>query len=117
VDTLLVEVPPSLATGKAVTMTLDENINFQTISKQTPRIAESLRLLWGCAEFEELVRNLLTDSCDGERRGFPLKVAQALFRLAEDHEAQFPQFTRGRVPLAEVIPKMIRDTYWKRRTR
>jgi hypothetical protein len=117
VNIFLVKAPSKPATWVPVTMTLDENTNFQTISKQTPRIAESLRLLWGCAEFEELVRNLLTDSCDGERRGFPLKVAQALFRLAEDHEAQFPQFTRGRVPLAEVIPKMIRDTYWKRRPR
>lgn len=103
--------------GVGCPMTLDDNLNFQTISKQTPRIADSLRMLWGCAEFDEMVRNLLTDSGDGQRRGFPLKVAQALFRLAEDHQAQFPQFTRGHVPLSEVIPKMIRDTYWKRRVR
>lgn len=96
-------------------MALETNPNFQFIEKQLPRIAESLRTLWGCKEFDELVRNLLTDTRDGARKGFPLAIAQALYRLAEDHEAEFPQFSRGKVRLSDVIPQMIRDTYHRRR--
>ena len=98
-------------------MVLDDNPNYQFINKQLPRIGNSLRTLWGCGEFDEFVRNLLTDSGDGARRGFPLAVAQALFRLAEDHEAEFPQFSRGKVRMSEVIPNYIRDVYHKRRVK
>jgi hypothetical protein len=98
-------------------MTLDDNPNFLVIHKQLPRIGESLRVLWGCGEFDEFIRNLLTDTRDGARRGFPLKIAQALYRLADDHDEAFPQFAHGRVRLAEVIPHMIRETYHKRRRR
>lgn len=98
-------------------MVLDDNPNYLLINKELPRIAGSLRTLWGCAEFDEFVRNLLTESGDGARSGFPMRIAQALFRLAEDHEAEFPQFSRGRARLSEVIPNYIRDAYHKRRAR
>jgi hypothetical protein len=96
---------------------LDDNPNFLLVTRQMPRIAESLRSFWGCAEFDEFIRSLLTDSQDGKRRGFPPAIAQALFRLAEDHEAEFPQFSRGKVRMSEIIPNYIRDVYHKRRVR
>ena len=96
---------------------IDGNEYFQLISRQLPRIGESLRMVWGSDQFDELVRNLLTDTRDGARRGFPLEIASALYRIAEDHELAFPQFYRDRPPLRDAIPKMIRETYWKRRTR
>jgi hypothetical protein len=98
-------------------MVLDDNANFLVIHRQVPRVAESLRTLWGSAEFDEFVHNLLTDTRDGARRGFPLGVAQALFRLAIDHDEAYPQFTRGRIRLAEIIPNMIKETYRKHRRR
>lgn len=85
-------------------MEIDHNIHFRVIQQHIPRIAEGLRLFWGHAEFEGFVNGLMRDSRDGTRRGFPVPVAEALMRLARDHDRLFPQHAGELAIGPELLP-------------
>lgn len=85
-------------------MELDRNAHFRVVQQHIPRIAEGLRLFWGYAEFDGFINALLNDTRDGARKGFPVAVAEALMRLARDHERIFPQFARDPAAGPELLP-------------
>ena len=78
--------------------------NQQNMSAKSPHTVEVSRLyeayphlirideLWGSAECRSLLLLLLSDTRDGERRGFPREHAATLMRLLIAHDQQFPAF-------------------------
>jgi hypothetical protein len=53
-----------------------------------PRIAKTIRELWGKRELDEYLDRLLIDE-RGDRHGFPPEVVEALLALSHRHADQF----------------------------
>jgi len=70
--------------------TLETNINYNTLRNAFPHIAERLQVFWGHPEFFNYINNLIYDTRDGGRKGFPPEIFMALHQLAEDHFQVFP---------------------------
>jgi hypothetical protein len=58
---------------------------FAIVLQAYPRIAERLRELWGSAECDRYLAELLIDR-RGSRQGFPPPVVSALLELSEVHQ-------------------------------
>jgi len=71
--------------------------SYKTIVDAFPGIAAKLKLFWGEQEFSDLVHDLLNDTRDHERQGFPLEVTSALITLQYWHDRQFPQLAERTV--------------------
>lgn len=71
---------------------LYENKEFKLVNDRFPHISEALELLWGTKEYAAYIYKLLTDTRDGKRNGFPHEVADALFKLSNFHNDEFPEF-------------------------
>ena len=69
---------------------LEDLPDFQLVSAQFPHVGRRLAFLWGHPEFVTYTDDLLTDKHGKERQGFPPKVLNALFMLAQEHEKTFP---------------------------
>jgi len=65
--------------------------NLYCIEDNFKRISDSIVLTWGYQECKEYMQNLLMDSRDGERKGFPADVAFSLMKLIEIHQEEFPE--------------------------
>lgn len=61
---------------------------FPIVEAGFPRIAESIRELWGTPELDRYFDRLLIDE-RGDRAGFPPEVVQALLALSQQHIEQF----------------------------
>ena len=81
-------------------MSIKEDRDFQHIQKEYGRIARMLELLWGSDMFNEYVDNILNDTRDGQRQGFPKTVFESLNKLKLSHDRLFPQFNKPRDPTA-----------------
>ena len=79
-------------------MSIQEDRDYQFIQKEYGRIARMLELLWGSDMFNDYVDNILNDTRDGQRQGFPKPVFEALNGLKLSHMRLFPQFIKKRDP-------------------
>jgi len=70
--------------------TLSDNEHFKIINAQYQRIGGQLKELWGGPELTGFINNLLQDTRNGARQGFPPDVAAALFKLMQKHDQDFP---------------------------
>lgn len=59
-----------------------------------------LELLWGSSTFNEYVDNLMSDTRDGKRQGFPQEIAIAILGLQMTHNRLFTQFDKPGDPTA-----------------
>jgi hypothetical protein len=59
-----------------------------------PRIAKSVRELWGTPQLDDYLDRLLIDD-RGDRHGFPPEVVEALLTLSHRHAAQYGFRTPG----------------------
>lgn len=75
-------------------MSLKDDHHYQLIQSQYGRIGRMLDLLWGSGIFNEYVDNLMHDTRDGKRQGFPEEIAIALLGLQMTHKRLFPQFNK-----------------------
>ena len=66
--------------------------NFSVVLGAYPGIAEKLKLFWGHQEFTDLLDDLLNNTRDHQRAGFPAEVSVALWELQELHDKVFPKF-------------------------
>lgn len=66
--------------------------SYKTIADAYPGIAAKLKLFWGEQEFTDFVHDLINDTREHSRQGFPLAVTSALITLQYWHDHQFPQF-------------------------
>lgn len=64
---------------------LKENIHFNTIQNAYPHIGNRLEMFWGHLDFVRYVDQLIYDTRDGGRKGFPPEIFMALHHLSEDH--------------------------------
>lgn len=71
--------------------------NFKVIVDAYPVIAEKIKLFWGHQEFTDLVNDLLHNTRDNSRIGFPMQVTVALFDLQERHDRNFPHLAQKTV--------------------
>ena len=81
-------------------MDIKEDRDFQLIQKEYGRIGRMLELLWGSDMFSEYLNNILNDTRDGQRQGFPKPIFEALSRLKVSHSRFFPQFDKSTDPTA-----------------
>ena len=51
------------------------------LERQFPRVLEKITQLWGTEELEVYINELMMDSRDGQRKGFPHTVASELMYL------------------------------------
>lgn len=71
---------------------LEENYDFHLIDTNFPHIGKKISFLWGHTEFNDMIVNLMDDTRDGQRSGFPIEFAGALLRLSMLHDKEFPEF-------------------------
>lgn len=59
------------------------------LDQQFPRIVNNIIALWGKPELEAYFSELLMDSREGTRQGFPPEVASDIFNLSMIHASTF----------------------------
>ncbi len=69
---------------------LELNPHYSAINQAFPHIGSKLKLYWGHQDFTRYMSELLHDTRNGQRRGFPFEVVVALTLIAEDHRQLFP---------------------------
>jgi len=69
---------------------LDANPHFKVIHETFPHIGNRLKLYWGHREFVSYMRNLMHDTRNDTRKGFPLDVLLALQSLSDEHDEEHP---------------------------
>ena len=67
-----------------------EGKNFDVFAEMYPHLASKIRTMWGHPELNLFLSNMFTDTRDGKREGFPLKIASFLMDLQEQHHKEFP---------------------------
>jgi hypothetical protein len=65
--------------------------DFLAFNAKFKRLARRLKDLWGGAECPGFINELIHDTRDGTRQGFPMDVAMALFKLSRKHDEAFPE--------------------------
>lgn len=63
--------------------------NLETIRQFSERIAGSIEFTWGYNECETYMNNLINDSREGSRLGFPPDVGYAIMQLLRQHQEEF----------------------------
>lgn len=57
-----------------------------------PHVIKSINMFWGTKWMNEFFGELLKDSRDGGRKGFPFELTSVLLKMARLHTKDFPQF-------------------------
>lgn len=70
---------------------IENNPHFRQVNAAFPHIGKNIRLLWGHPEFSMYVSKLMADTRNGQRRGFPDDVHDAMLRLLAQHDRDFPR--------------------------
>jgi hypothetical protein len=68
--------------------------DLEVVKTSFPHIAKIITLLWGNQECHDYLHKLFTETRDGKRQGFPLRVFLALNSLMLQHRVEFPQFIK-----------------------
>ncbi len=71
----------------------DIHLDLKIVKDAFPQIGEKLERHWGSKEFISYMHELLHDSRDGARKGFPNEVLLALHRLSIENEQALWQDT------------------------
>lgn len=69
------------------------------VSEVHPHISNKIDHLWGSKECRDEMKHLLTDTRNGQRRGFAPDVAQTIFRLLALHDSVHPEFDDSDEPI------------------
>lgn len=69
-------------------ITSDEN--FIILSEAFPDLGRRIEFLWGDSSCRMFIQNLLNDTRDGRRQGFPQSVSMAIIALSLKHDNDFP---------------------------
>jgi hypothetical protein len=64
---------------------------YQVVADSYPDIAKKIKLFWGYQEFTDLMHDLLQNTREHSRAGFPFHVVTAFLELQELHNRTFPQ--------------------------
>lgn len=66
--------------------------DFLLVSERYQRIGMGIEVRWGTADLDPYLNNLLNDTRDHTRHGFPAEVGKALSALLLQHAKLFPQY-------------------------
>jgi hypothetical protein len=69
--------------------------NFKVVLSAYPGIAEKIKLFWGYPEFTTLMDDLMNNTRDHQRAGFPMDVYSAFWELKERHDQAFPELAKN----------------------
>jgi hypothetical protein len=75
-------------------MSIKEDFDYLVVNVHFPRIAMGLEIRWGTADFEPYVMDLLNDTRNHTRQGFPKEVYSSLNRILLTHHNLFPSKRR-----------------------
>jgi hypothetical protein len=68
---------------------IDLDQDYILIKGFSQRIADRIFFTWGYCECEKYLHNLMIDTRDGERQGFPSEIAAAIISLQAKHQKEF----------------------------
>ncbi len=71
-------------------MSLEHDYYFTIIKQNFSRIAAGIEVRWGTADLEPYIADLINDTRDHTRKGFPKDVFGALQALLLIHHKEFP---------------------------
>lgn len=66
--------------------------DMDVVKSSFPHVAKIISFTWGHKECHDYLLRMFTDTRDGNRKGFPLRVFLALNSLMMQHQVEFPQF-------------------------
>lgn len=67
--------------------------NYQVVVQTYPDIAKRFKMLWGSQAFTDFMHELLNDTRDHGREGFPKEVVVSFLKLQEVHDHLFPSMS------------------------
>ncbi len=65
---------------------------YQIVADAYPDIARKIKVFWGYQEFTDLMHDLMQNTRDHERAGFPFHVVTAFLELQALHNQIFPAY-------------------------
>lgn len=73
-----------------------------------PHVIKRICMLWGTHDLDQYITHLMTDTRDGQRRGFPVEVTAELLFLAEINKLirAIDLARKMRIPLGEAYQKI-----------
>lgn len=71
-------------------MKIENDYDYLLVKSKYPRLGLGLELRWGTSDFEPYIIDLLKDTRDHSRNGFPVDFYDALNRLLVTHSNVFP---------------------------
>jgi hypothetical protein len=77
----------------APVVTLTDMREFKLVTDRFPRIGTQIANAWETKSLSPYLNDLLRDTREGQRQGFPPEVAKALFKLMLHHDAAFPNLS------------------------
>lgn len=83
-------------TIRSISMSILQD-NYQVIAETYPNIAKKIKLTWGTQGLTDLVHELVNNTRDHGREGFPMKVLASLFKVQEVHDHVFPSLSEPTV--------------------
>lgn len=79
------------AEGQPEWHVLTHDPDFMVLNEKFKRLARRLKDLWGGPECPAFLNELIHDTRDGTRQGFPMEAAMAIFKLSRKHDEAFPE--------------------------
>ena len=70
---------------------IEDSAHFAVIQGNFPKIASTLKNLWGTPEFNVFLEDLEQEKTGHHREGFPAEVLMALIGIGDAHEKEFPK--------------------------
>lgn len=67
---------------------------FKRVNLVFPHVGRNIQQSWGTLELSEYIHFILTDTRNGERKGFPAKAIEDLMFLSEYHNDLFKKFRK-----------------------
>ena len=64
-------------------MNLAKNRHLALIESRYPHIAKAIAVRWGTPDVKTYINSLFTDTRDGNRKGFPTEIYDALLEIYE----------------------------------
>lgn len=72
-------------------MSVNSEYDFLIVNAKFPRIGLGIEIRWGTADLEPYIMNLLSDTRDHSRQGFPKEIMTSLGNLLLLHHKLYPE--------------------------
>jgi hypothetical protein len=64
------------------------------LENRYPHVAKNIKLFWGSSYLPDYITNLMLDTRNGKRKGFPPDDAKALTDLLKIHDDVYPRYIK-----------------------